>query len=203
MKNQTDRFRRVGIRAAIGGAVGACVVSFIALMISEERFIVQTVMYLGTSGVIGGAIGGVTLGALYDAKLIAAVGGIMGGIAGCILLTVGVVVYTVVPWPSPKPYPGAEVETQMGGGSWGASQSQAYTVTLSLDEIQQYYEEQMTRYCQGDWRFRALSECEGYSLCREAECEVRRLWLEQYFKVRLYSVSETDTEVFHVDTWQD
>ena len=183
--------------------MGAVFSLLIALPFADERFVGQIITNFGLSGLICGATVGIVLGALHDDKLIIALGGMIGGLVGPFLLLIGVWVYSVIPWPSPRPYPGTKMETQWGGGSSIRSRSRTYAVALSLDEIQRYYEKQMKWYCQGDWRFRALPDCEGYSLCREAECEIRRLWQEQYCRVTLYSVSETETSVYHVDFWED
>ena len=89
-----------------------------------------------------------------------------------------------------------------GAGSWGPSRVKTYAVAMPVNTIQRYYESQMNRYCVDAWKFTTLSEPECSS-CIVASCKIRRLGLEQYFRVRLHPISETQTEVIQVDHWQD
>lgn len=203
MANQRGRIRRVVTGAAIGGAVGAVFGLLIALGFADDRFARQAMTDFSLIGLIVGVIGGIVLGALHAPNLVIALGGMVGGLMAPFLLLVSVWIYSAIPWPSPRPYPSTAVETDTGGGSWGSSRFRTYTVALSLDDIQQYYEEQMRRYCQGEWQFQARPVFKEYWSCRETECRIRRLWREQYFGVTLCSVSEKETEVYQWDGWED
>ena len=197
-----NRIHKVMIRAAIGAAIGGSVASFLAIIVVREpRFFADALQFFGTGGLIGGAILGAMIGAFSENGR--KVGGIIGGVGGCILMMIAACLYASIPWPSPQPYPGVQTSIHWDGGSWGPSRVQTYTVTLSLDDMQQYYEEQMNRYCVSSSQFETLPDHEEYSLCREAGCEIRRLWLEQYFRVHLCSVPETGTVVTQMDMWQD
>lgn len=196
-----SKSRKVVSRAAIGAATGGTIVSLFVVVNFQPRFIADALMVLGTGGLVGGAVCGAFLG-MFGEKFGAAVGGVIGGIAGCVIATLGILLYTGVPWPSPRPYPGVETHIDWGGGSWGPARVQTYTVTLPLDEVQQYYEGQMNRYCENAWAF-SVTPDPGYSFCRRAECKIRRLWLEQYFDVRLCSDTAEQTVVTQVDFWED
>jgi hypothetical protein len=188
-------------RAVIGAAIGGSLVCLIVVSMAEARFLFETLMVLGSGGLIGGALCGIIFGAL-NKRAGVIIGGFVGGIAGCVLATVGTLFYAATPWPSPRPYPGAETHIELGGGSWGPSRVQTYVTTLPLDTVQHHYEDQMNQYCVDDWQFEGLSDTE-YQLCRQADCQIFRLGLEQYFRVHLCSVSETQTMITHIDAWQD
>jgi hypothetical protein len=200
-----SRSHKVLIWIATGATIGGGTASLIAvaMTLSEPRFIIDAVMVLGIGGAIGGAICGMIVGLVNDTKAGAVIGGMIGGLGGCVLAMAVTFVYVEIPWPSPKPYPGVEMRIEYGGGSWGVSQSQVYTATLPLNDMQHYYDSQMKRYCKDTWQFETRTDYPEYSLCRLAECEIRRLWLEQYFRVSLCSTSETETLVTHIDIWQD
>jgi len=168
----------------------------------EPRFILDALMVVGTGGVIGGAFFGVIFGAFDDKRVGIVIGGIFGGIVGCGLTVVGTMVYTSMPWPSPQPYPGVEVQFDSDAGSWGVSRIQTYTTTMPLDAMQQYYDKQMRRYCEDSWQFETESDRQ-YSFCSEANCSIRRFWMEQYFSVHLCTATVTQTVVIQVDSWQD
>jgi hypothetical protein len=72
-----------------------------------------------------------------------------------------------------------------------------------MDELQDYYEEQLERYCVGDWQFEVPAYSDLYSTCLRATCRIRRPWVEQLFEVMLCPVSESGTVVRHVDMYQD
>lgn len=200
-----SRFRRIAVCAGIGAIIGGGIASLIviAMMLPDPRFIADALKVLGTGGAIGGAICGAIIGLFANVKIAVTVGGIAGGIGGCALAMIGTLVYTVTPWPSPRLYPGAQPVVNTGGGSWGISRSQVYTITVSLDTVQYYYHEEMGRYCEEDWQFETPADCDEYLACRQAECEIRRFWMEQFFRVTLCSVSESETVVYHADMWQD
>jgi hypothetical protein len=200
-----SRVRRVIIRAAIGAAIGGGIAGLIVFitMASEPRFVGDALKVLGTGGIIGGAICGAVSGLFENARVAVAIGGVAGGVGGCVLAMIGTIWYTFTPWPSPQPYPAVEPVTDIGGGSWGVSRSQIYTVTISLDDMQHYYEAEMERHCVSGWQFETSTDCGEYHTCRQARCEIRRLWMEQYFRVTLYPVSESQIKVYQADMWQD
>jgi len=200
MKLHLMRSNKLIKGALLGAVVGGALVSFLVVVTSESRFIADALLVLGTGGVIGGALCGAIV-SKYG-KMGIAIGGIIGGIGGCSLAAIGTIGYAAIPWPSPQPYSGVTAQVDWGGGSWGPSRIQTYTVAVSLDTIQQYYEGQMNRYCEDTWKFSNFSDSEC-PLCREADCKIRRLWLEQYFTVRLHPISEMQTEATHIDSWQD
>ncbi len=199
------RLRRVMTWTAFGTAIGGGTASLIAVIMTlpEPRFIIDAVKVLGIGGAVGGMICGLIVGLSNNTKAGVAIGSIIGGLAGCVLAMIGMFVYAEIRWPSPQPYPGVEMHIDAGGGSWGVSEVRTYTTTLSLDDTQHYYDNQMKRYCKDKWQFETLPDYREYSLCRWTECEIRRLWLEQYFRVILCTASETETAVTHIDTWQD
>ena len=158
------KFHDLTNRAVIGAAIGGSLVCLIVVSISERRFLSETLIVLGSGGLIGGALCGIIFGAL-NKRAGVIIGGFVGGIAGCALATVGTFFYADTPWPSPRPYPSAETHIEWGGGSWGPSRVQIYTTTLTLDTVQHYYEEQMNRYCIDDWQFESSLDTED-QLCR-------------------------------------
>lgn len=188
-------------RALIGAALGGSLVYLFVLLVFESRFVFEALLALGSGGTIGGALCGIVLGA-PNKRAGVIIGGLFGGIAGCILATIGILFYAKIPWPSPQPYPGVETQMTSGVGSWGLARTQAYTTTLSLGVMEQYYQGQMNQYCVDDWHFENLSDTK-YELCHQADCRVPRLGLEQYFRVEVCSVSEAQTVITHVDMWQD
>jgi hypothetical protein len=196
-----SRTRKVVRRVAIGAAIGGIIASLMVVIFFEPRFVVDALQVFGPGGIIGGAICGAIAG-MFESKIGAVIGGVIGGMGGCVLAAIGTIFYAAIPWPSPQLYPGAQPLIEGGAGSWGPSRSQTYTVTLRLDDVQLYYEEQMNRYCEGTWRFEASSDAKR-SLCREASCRVPRPLLEQYFRVRLCPTTERQTVVTHIDAWQD
>ncbi len=189
-------------RAIIGGAIGGSIVTLIVPLFFEFRFIGSALAVLGTCGAIGGALFGAVLGK-FSNTIGLAFGGIIGGLGGCILAGCGIAIYPNVPWPSPQPYPSVQIQTELGSvGSWGTARSQTYMAAHSIDTVRQYYEDQTQQYCINAWDFHPSPDtaCRG---CLEAECQIRRLGLEQYFRVRLRPVSENQVEVVHVDIWED
>jgi hypothetical protein len=189
-------------RAIIGAVIGCGIISPIVFLISESKFVIDTLLVLGTGGLIGGALCSVIFGAFGKEKGVV-IGGVFGGLAGCVLASIGTIFYAAVPWPSPQPYPGVQTHLDGGVGSWGPSRIQTYTATLSLDSIQQYYEGQMNQHCIDDWKFETSSDPKSGLSCRQTECRIYRLGLEQYFRVSFCSVSDRQTEVTHIDSWQD
>ena len=186
--------------ALLGAGVGGGLASLLIVLTFESRFVVDALLVLGIGAMIGGALCGLIVSKYGTVGI--TIGGIVGGIGGCALAMIGTMIYAGLPWPSPQPYSGASVQMEGGAGSWGPSHVRTYTVAMPLNTIQQYYESQMKRYCENTWTFSTLSDSECYS-CREASCKIRRLGLEQYFRVRLHPISETQTEVIQVDHWQD
>ena len=203
---KTTWLKRVVSRAILGAIAGGGVASLIVIlsMLSEPQFIADTLAVLETGGVIGGAACGAAVGLIgKNEKKLVAVAGLAGGICGCILAMSVTVVYIAIPWPSPRPYPGAEAVLETGAGSWGVTRGQVYTVTVSMNTLQGYYEKQMNQYCEGDWKFEVPSFSDTYSTCLRATCEIRRPWMGQMFEVMLCPVSESKTVVHHLDMYQD
>jgi hypothetical protein len=191
--------RFILIRAAVGGGVLALVQ--LTLMGFQGRVaFIPLVIFVGL-GAVTGAVYGTAVELLGEAGRI--VGFIVSVIPLCFVIVLELSWYAIAPWSAPHPYPGSEIEMTGSTGAWGHFRNQTYTITLSMSEAQQYYQKQMDRYCVDDWKFIILSECEGYSQCREARCEIRRFLLEQYFTVNLYSVSDRETLVSQWDAWQD
>ena len=194
-------FDNLAHRALVGAAIGGGLVCLIIALTVEFRFFFEALMLLGSGGLLGGSLCGIILGTV-NKRAGVVIGGLIGGLGGCAFVGIGTLFYASVPWPSPEPYPGVETHIEFGSGSWGPSRVQTYTSTLSLDAIQHYYEAEMSQHCANDWQFENSSDTE-YQLCREAACSVPRLGLDQYFRVSLCSVSEKQTFITHVDSWQD
>lgn len=184
----------------LGACIGGGLVSLIVILTFESRFVVDALLVLGIGAMIGGGLCGLMASKYGTAGI--TIGGIIGGVGGCALAMIGTIFYAAIPWPAPQPYSGASVQMDGGAGSWGPSRVKTYTVAMPLNVIQQYYEGQMNRYCVDAWTFSTLSGSECSS-CLEASCEIRRLGLEQYFRVRLHPISEVETEVIQIDHWQD
>ncbi len=201
MNAQHSRRRRAIIGALIGATFGAAIACLATFLISEPRFFVDGLIFLGTGALLGGTILGL-VARMVAGKGYAVLGGIAGGIGGMVLILIASVIYELVPWPSPRPYPGVEPQVETGGGSWGICKTQIYTVTIPLDKMQQYYDAQMKRYCTNTWQFKNWSSLE-YPLCRAGDCEIRRVWAEQYFEIYLCAVSPTQTMVVQMDLWED
>lgn len=220
--NGVKRYQEVVLFAVIGAVIGGCVASalVIVVMLTESSFWLDTFIALGIGGLIGGAIGGAFIAAIRRRWLVV-IGGSIGGVGGCILLAVGALWYSGFSWPSPHPYPDSFVSTSEGAiGSWGLVRSHRYTADLSLDDLQRYYELEMQRYCVDNWQFERLADPEGFSEtnlwksrglpshiensnCRESQCQVRRWGLAQDFSVLLCEVSNNQTIVIQVETWED
>ena len=120
-----------------------------------------------------------------------------------------------IPRPSPNPYPGTEIFTQKGAvGSWRLWRSQMYTVTLSIDRMQEYYEGEMSHYCVNTGRFEPLSQESSSVLsqwlpdqienlsCREASCTIPRQETQE-FRVFLCQEQKLQTFVIQDDFWKD
>src|SRR5512145_2928952 len=108
----------------------------------------------------------------------------------CALLLAAVFVPQAIRGASPPLYPGVQAVTSDGSpGSYGVARTYTYIVTLPLADIQHYYEDQMSRYCQSSWQFEELTACEGNAPCHTAWCEIPRHWLGQAFFVGLYPIS--------------
>jgi hypothetical protein len=204
-KNTTP-LRRTAGGAVLGAIAGGGIASLVVIlsMLSEPRFIADALVVLGTGGIIGGAVCGAAIGLIGRGGKRLTLGiGLAGGMCGCILAMIATVVYTAVPWPSPQPYPGAEPVVGTGAGSWGVTRGQVYTITVSMNELRGYYEEQMDRHCESKWRFEVPSYSDVYSTCLQATCEVHRPWMGQMFEVMLCPVSDSETVVHHLDMYQD
>ena len=142
-------------------------------------------------------------------------------VTGCCLLLPGLLLwYPGYRWPAPGVYPQVTASLSEGAiGSWGLARDQTYIVNRSLDDTQQYYEAEMQRYCIDSWHFetltgshwtssnswglRELPEYVENSVCRQAQCKVRRWRLDQEFKVLLCAENKMRTKVVQVDLWED
>jgi hypothetical protein len=208
-----SRIRRAAKCSATGAVVGGIVAGVVMVIVMVDtsvaspslRRFVEGVTILGAGGAIGGGVCGAGIGLFGDRKAIVVAVGVVGGLGGFCLTTASLLVYASSPWPAPQPYPGAESTASGVGavGSWGLVRSEEYTVSLPMDEVERYYGEEMRRYCTGEWQFQESSECEEHCTCREAECRIRRPWMEQYFRVTLRSISESQTSASQEDLWQD
>jgi hypothetical protein len=122
-----------------------------------------------------------------------------------VLSIIGIFLYAGIPWPDPAPYPGVQVQEDTGcPRSFGCARTATYTVTLGIDELQEYYSQQMDRHCTSEWSFRPEPVYSGnYKLCRAAECKTRRLGLDQFFRVRLCITSGAETYAYQAILWED
>jgi hypothetical protein len=197
----------------IGAMAGLIVTGLAAVSFVQDqlypRSLIQTLLWLGGSGLVGGALIGAVIGALFrrprQIALFAAVSGVFAGPVACVLSIIGIFVYAGIPWPDPAPYPAAQAqEDKSCSGSWGCARTKIYTVSVGMDEIQGYYDREMRRYCVSAWRFHPLTVAVGdYGECREAECKTRRVGLGQRFRVQLCAASETETRVVQHTIWEE
>lgn len=111
--------------------------------------------------------------------------------------------YLTTPFSYPAPYPNAEVKEtwrDVGHGQYGAVHFE-YVADVPLQKIEDYYRLEMQNYCVDGWQFAETDvACEGYDVCRTAECEIPRPLVKgaQYFSVYLRSVSESQTDVLYI-----
>ncbi len=199
MKKKLNPGRSILIGAAIGGF--GVIFTQLTIMGLQGRVDFIPLLILGGFGSITGVTWGIVT------KLPSEAGRIIGAMVSCIPTCLVVVListwYAITPWAAPYPYPNTAVEMTGGTGAWGHFRNQKYMVSLSIDEVEQYYREQMGKYCEGEWEFAEPEDCMRYSHCRCAQCEVRRFGLEQQFTVDLYEISEAETQVSQWDAWQD
>ena len=100
--------------------------------------------------------------------------------------------------------------TEGGVGNWGRWRKQAYMVDISIDAIQEYYENHMGRRCREEVGFETSTNCDDtdYDHCRRsAECSIPRPFgeaklHEQFFSVQLYAESEDKTWVIQETWWR-
>ncbi len=88
--------------------------------------------------------------------------------------------------------------SQPSAGAAGSSVGTSYAISLPLDELQRYYDDQMEKHCEDDWEFTEI-EIKDSESCIEAGCTVASFWSEQYFSVLLCPITEIKTDVWHVD----
>ncbi|MFN3821766.1 MAG: hypothetical protein ACK4OO_05480, partial [bacterium] len=138
---------------------------------------------------------------MSNTRIAAAGFGLVGGLCSCITVAVGVLLYAWTPWPAPRLYPGAEAVTYEGGGSWGIVKTQVYTLTVPLEALQQHYSKEMKRFCTRTGDFER-TEVDGID-CYQAECPIRRPWMEEFFIVSLCPLSDQETVVYHTVMWED
>ena len=115
----------------------------------------------------------------------------------------------------PEPYSGAVVTTNVHGvGNWGSMREQTYLINRSLAEMEQYYEEQMPRYCGISVKFAPAPVpntwgcLESGNSCYIASCKIPTLWNSdqfhgQWFDVELYVIDENTTKVIQVTSWTE
>lgn len=194
---------RIAAATVLGAVVAGGIAAAVVWVSSESaRFALDAARIFAVGGAIGGAVGG-ALAWWKGRSRLALVAGALGAMLMCCLIALAVPIYTQIPWPSPQAFTGAEVTASMGGGSWGMTRIQKYTVQRSIDELRAHYERQMRLYCVGDWRFTPLPDCKGYTACLEAECRIRRPGMEQFFEVTLRATSDDQTECWQKSSWED
>ena len=192
---------RALIGALIGGTIGFALVCLIVVVIFfDSRLMTESLLIFGSGGLIGGALYGLFLGIVEEKRAGVVIGGLIGGIIGCAFAGFGLLIYEGTPQPSPQPYPGFKTYTSSSSGSQASSRVQTYTAALSLDTLQQYYEDELDQYCADDWEFQNFSNTEDQP-CLFADCKIPRLWYKQFFEVNLCSISETQTLIHHTDIW--
>lgn len=129
--------------------------------------------------------------------------GILGGLDSGVLIPFVILIFASRAWPSPQPYPGASVTTDeaLGASGWHY-RTRSYTITLSMGDLQQYYDQQMSRYCRDEWQFES-SDDPGYVDCLEASCSIRpeNDVDPQEFAVYLCSANATQIRVTQRDMW--
>ncbi|MCP4369843.1 MAG: hypothetical protein GY797_17265 [Deltaproteobacteria bacterium] len=112
-------------------------------------------------------------------------------------------IYTLIKFPSPAPYPDSVVQevNEYKRNNW-FDKELVYKVGTPIEEVEQYYETEMSKYCAIGWGFEdAESMCNTAMACRSAECEISRPLAQdaQFFSVRLVLISDEQTEVYHID----
>lgn len=210
----------VAIVGSIAGGLGASLIAIPSARF-EPGLIIPALKFFAPSGLIIGLICGAIVGVFNNKVVGVSIGGTLFLICFCIGSAISLFWYAQTPWPSPRPYPGTETIAAEGpAGTWGWSRSYSYTVDLPLNHAQQYYEEEMLRFCGNDWQFETLIEDMGYSrsnwwgfealpdyvansTCREAQCQIPRDSLAQEFRVLLCADGEKQTIVIQVDGWED
>ncbi len=167
-----------------------------------------------------GALLGAFLGCLLPKRwrgVVLVLIGLVGLSTGVLVLGGASLSYLRTPYFSPRPCPGSQVASQtVAPGSWGLARIQTYTAEQSITAMQRYYEKQMKQYCEGTWQFeqqikRNNPTCppdgamvgEEEPLCLEAQCEIPRPWLEQYFEITLCQIDATHTQVEQIDRFED
>jgi hypothetical protein len=191
--------RPVLIGALVGG--GSIFLVQLTIMCLQGKVYCVPLIALTGLGALTGAIWGIAVAFFGETGCI--IGPILGGIPACFVIVLILTWYAIMPWAAPRPYPGSDVEMSGGTGAWGQFRNQKYVVSLSLNDVEQYYRKQMSKYCEGAWEFVAPEDCSDYSSCRSARCEIRRFAAEQRFTVDLYAISEKETKVSQWDAWQD
>ncbi len=119
--------------------------------------------------------------------------------------------YEVTPVPSPAPYPGATIKQTWDNYRVSASHSTdifEYAVERSLDEMEQYYRDEMQRYCAPGWEFKdtnLLCNTDGYSICRTARCEIVKPLTKdtQFFEVYLRANSSDRTNIIYFEIFRN
>ncbi len=204
------RVRNVAVWATLGAGIGGSVAALWAVLLVRGSLIdapllVDGVVVFGVSGLVVGAILSFFLAVLVDKMraLVSIGSGILSGMGTGILIPFVILIFASRAWPSPRPYPGVFVTTDeaLGASGWHY-RTRTYTTTLSIDYLQQYYDEQMSHYCLDEWQFKN-SDNPGYADCLEASCSIcpETDVDPQYFIVYLCSANETQIEVIQEDMW--
>ncbi len=114
-------------------------------------------------------------------------------------IAVLVIAYTGAQFPYPAPYQQTSPQKTLYMVSAGRyAESFTYIVDAPLNEVKQYYIEQMPRYCTSPWTFNLThAGCQDYLECQEATCEMGRFLVPdaQSFSITLYAKTTTQTEV--------
>lgn len=205
------RTRDAAVWATLGAGISGGIATIWAVVLAKASLIdppllMNGVVVFGISGLIIGMILSFIFGLIVDDKraLISLGSGILSGLGTGVLVPFVVLIFATRPWPSPKPYPGVPVTTQeIYIGSGWHHRTQTYTTSVSTDNLQQHYDEQMSYYCLDGWEFENSTDVE-YANCLEASCNIRPKTDAdpQYFYVHLCPTSETKTKVVQEDVWE-
>jgi hypothetical protein len=198
------RTRDAAVWATLGAGIGGSIATMWAIVLVKKSlidspFLMDGVVIFGVSGLIVGMILSFTLGLLVGSMrvLISLGSGILSGLGTGVLVPFVILIFASRAWPSPRPHPGAVITTgeTLGASGW-RHRTQTYTITLPINALQQYYDEQMEHYCFDEWQFNESDDSE-YANCLEASCNIRPETDvdPQYFYVYLCSVSETQIKV--------
>jgi len=126
---------------------------------------------------------------------------VVGVVGGCALLS-----WVYATGSVPQPYPGVPLTVERGvpQGRCCDADIIEYRVPLPLETVRQHYDQQLSRYCVGSWRWEP-TQWAGYSTAERMMCEIERRVGFQYFTVILYSNDSSETfvlqEVEYGEDW--